>query len=235
MKPAAAACARARPRACTHQLIRSTATRRPDEGRPRDRFRMAFGSTKSHLGLTRRRTTCPPPLGGAGPRPPEGPFGAPPGGDCCSAAGTRTVSAATDGWQQRTAITLTPSPRVTRSSSDRVDRSILRRPRSVLRQLARTARASGSIDHTPYGTSRASTRSHYTFHSRRHRRRRRWREERGRRDARPHNRARAERATTRNRPSKRRQPDRRRIRSDGRRRGTARGRGVPAAQEAGAI
>ena len=35
----------------------------------------------------------------------------------------------------------------------------------VLRQLARTARASGSIDHTPYGTSRASTRSHYTFHS----------------------------------------------------------------------
>ena len=27
----------------------------------------------------------------------------------------------------------------------------------VLRQLARTARASGSIDHTPYGTSRAST------------------------------------------------------------------------------
>ena len=35
----------------------------------------------------------------------------------------------------------------------------------VLGQLARTARAGGSIDHTPYGTSRASTRSHYTFHS----------------------------------------------------------------------
>ena len=35
----------------------------------------------------------------------------------------------------------------------------------VLRQLARTARASGSIDHTPYCTSRASTRSHYTFHA----------------------------------------------------------------------
>ena len=35
----------------------------------------------------------------------------------------------------------------------------------VLRRLARAARASGSIDHTPYGTSRASTRSHYTFHS----------------------------------------------------------------------
>ena len=35
----------------------------------------------------------------------------------------------------------------------------------LARLLNKRTLASGSIDHTPYGTSHASTHSHYTFHS----------------------------------------------------------------------